>query len=146
MKAGTRMHIKEPSAQQFKEIIRLIAQFELDDRNLLSSQFLAALSEETLSGFGRIREYAGCSELCSLGVVEPQRHKGIGRQLVQKLCQKTRQPLFLVCIIPEFFEPLGFEMTTQYPPELQQKLDYCRLALSVPEEYVVMKYEQVVAD
>lgn len=140
------MRIEEPSAQQFNEITRLIRQFELDDRDLLSTQFLAAVSEETLLGFGRIREYGACSELCSLGVVEPQRHKGIGSLLVQKLIQNTQQPLYLVCIIPGFFEPLGFMITTEYPPELGQKLAYCREALNVPEEYVVMKYEQGIAE
>lgn len=136
------MRIEEPSAQQFSEITRLIGQFELDERGLQSTQFLVALSEDTLLGFGRIRNYDGCSELCSLGVVEPQRHKGIGSQLVQKLIQKAQLPLYLVCIIPEFFEPLGFKHTAEYPRELGEKLDYCREALSVPEEYVVMKYEQ----
>ena len=136
------MRIEKPSLQQFQEITRLIAQFELDDRALQSTQFLAAVSEGSLLGFGRIREYAACSELCSLGVVEPQRHKGIGSTLVQKLIQQAQQPLYLVCIIPGFFEPLGFKQTVAYPPALGQKLDYCRESLSVPEEYVVMKYEQ----
>jgi len=136
------MRIEEPSAQQYEGIMRLIGQFELDDREVLSTQFLAAVSENTLLGFGRIRTYPACSELCSLGVVEPLRHKGIGSQLVQKLIQKAQQPLYLVCIIPEFFEPLGFKTVADYPPELGEKLDYCREALSVPEEYVVMKYEQ----
>ncbi len=139
------MRIEEASAQQFNGIIRLIGQFELDDRELQPTQFLAAVSEDTLLGFGRIRNYAGCSELCSLGVVEPQRHKGIGSLLVEKLIQKAQQPLYLVCIIPGFFEALGFRNATEYPPELGQKLDYCREALSVPEEYVVMKYEQGIA-
>lgn len=136
------MRIEEPSARQFNEIIRLIGQFELDNRELQASQCLAAISGKTLLGFGRIRSYAGCSELCSLGVVEPQRHKGIGSLLVRALIQKAQQPLYLVCVIPAFFVPLGFQTTSDYPPELQQKLDYCREALSVPEEYVVMKYEQ----
>ncbi len=140
------IHTGEPSTQQFKEIIRLIAQFELDDRELLATEFLAAASSGELIGFGRIREYDSCSELCSLGVLEPQRHKGIGSLLVQKLIQKATQPLYLVCIIPEFFEPFDFKITAQYPPELQQKLDYCREALSVPEEYVVMKHEQAAAN
>lgn len=140
------MRIEEPSAQQFKEITRLIGQFELDDRDLQSPQFLAAVSEDTLLGFGRIRDYDACSELCSLGVVEPQRHKGIGSLLVQKLIQNTQQPLYLVCIIPGFFELLGFRNTTEYPPELDQKLNYCREALRVPEKYVVMKYEQGIAE
>lgn len=140
------MRIEEPSAQQFNGIVRLIGQFELDDRELLPTQFLAAVSQDTLLGFGRIRNYGFCSELCSLGVVEPQRHKGIGSLLVQKLIQKAQQPLYLVCIIPEFFEPFGFKSTADYPPELAQKLAYCRESLSVPEEYVVMKYEQGIAE
>ena len=135
------MHIAAPSDRQFDAIIRLIGQFDLDDRELQRGQFLAACSEEYLLGFGRIREYAGSSELCSLGVVEPQRCQGIGRQLVQALIRKAQQPLFLVCIIPEFFGPLGFKPCTSYPPEIQDKLDYCREALAVPEEYVAMKYE-----
>lgn len=135
------IRFETPTDQEFSTIRQLIREFELDDRELWPFEFLAAFSGERLEGFGRIREYEGCCELCSLGVAEPQRHKGIGSCLVRELVQRARKPLFLVCIIPEFFEPLGFHITTHYPVELQQKLSYCREALSVPEEYVVMKYE-----
>lgn len=133
--------IETPTDGLFESIKRLIEAFELDGRQLQASEFLAAVSGDSLVGFGRIREYEDCSELCSLGVTEPLRYKGIGSHLVRELVQKARQPLFLVCIIPEFFEPLGFRITAHYPTRLQQKLDYCREALSVPEDYVVMKYE-----
>jgi N-acetylglutamate synthase-like GNAT family acetyltransferase len=135
------MCIEQPSPIQFTEICDLITRFELDSRELQPSQFLAFVTGTQLLGFGRIREYGNCSELCSLGVIEPRRNKGIGRQLVQELTRKAIQPLYLVCIIPGFFEPLGFSITTHYPSELADKLLYCRSALTVPEEYVVMKYE-----
>lgn len=135
------MHLTEPSSPQFEQICQLIAALELDDRELHSTQFIAATSSGVLCGFGRIRNYKTCSELCSLGVIEPQRHKGIGRLLVKNLVTKATQPLYLVCIIPGFFEPLGFRIIHEYPAEIRDKLEYCREALSVPEEYVVMHYE-----
>ena len=135
------MHLTEPTSRQFEQICQLIAALELDDRELHSAQFVAATSSGMLSGFGRIRHYKSCSELCSLGVIEPQRHKGIGRLLVNRLIAKASEPLYLVCIIPGFFEPLGFRIIHEYPAEIRDKLEYCREALSVPEEYVVMRYE-----
>lgn len=135
------MHLTEPTSRQFEQICQLIAALELDDRELHSAQFVAATSSGRLSGFGRIRHYKSCSELCSLGVIEPQRHKGIGRLLVNRLIAKASKPLYLVCIIPGFFEPLGFRIIHEYPAEIRDKLEYCREALSVPEEYVVMRYE-----
>lgn len=128
------------SPVNFEEIVNHILNFELDNRNLMAEQFLVARQEDQTVGFGRIREYAHCSELCSLGVIEPERNKGIGSLLVKSLIQKTTLPLYLVCIIPDFFKPFGFIETNDYPLELQHKLDYCTSELVVPETYVVMKY------
>ncbi len=126
------------NAKHFAAVQRYIQVFELDNRQLKPEDFLIALMDDALVGFGRVREYADCSELCSLGVTEPHRCKGIGSALVQALAQKAQQPLYLVCIIPPFFEPLGFATCTHYPTAMQQKLDYCSSALPVAEAYVVM--------
>ncbi|MBI3520731.1 MAG: GNAT family N-acetyltransferase [Bacteroidetes bacterium] len=120
-----------------KEFIR---QFELDNRALLSHQFLVAKENNEVLGFGRIREHEDCSELCSLGVTEPKRLQGIGKQLVKALILKAQQPLYLVCIIPDFFIPFGFTVVSHYPNALEEKVQYCTSELIVPEKYVVMKY------
>jgi N-acetylglutamate synthase-like GNAT family acetyltransferase len=117
-----------------------LEKFELDNRNLNIEQFLTAEIKEELIGFGRIRMRESCSELCSLGVVESERMKGVGKQLVLSLIQKSTDPLFLVCIIPSFFEPLGFIVVDEFPEAMQEKLNYCSSELVVPEKYVVMKY------
>lgn len=121
-----------------------IAQFRLDDEALETEQFLIAQHNNRLTGFGRIREYESCSELCSLGVIEPERNKGIGSLLTAALIQKAKKELYLVCIIPDFFLPHGFYITKEYPAPLAEKLYRCETALSVPEEYVVMKKERIV--
>ena len=99
-----------------------------------------ALSNSELVGFGRIRQRENCYELCSLGVIEPERLKGVGKQLVQALIKKAGKPLYLVCIIPEYFKPFGFVVVEEYPEAMQEKLNYCISELVVPEKYVVMKY------
>lgn len=136
------MQLTTPSESDFKEICRLIALFELDNRGLEAAQFIIAANGHEISGFGRIRKYATCSELCSLGVVEPRRNKGIGSRLVKELSGKVTGPLYLVCIIPGFFEPLGFYVVNEYPLEIKDKLEYCISVLSVTEPYVVMKYQK----
>ena len=103
-------------------------------------QFLVSKENNELIGFGRIRKRKGCFELCSLGVAEPKRLQGIGKQLVKELVLMSQQPLYLVCIIPDFFIPLGFNPVSIYPSSMQEKLDYCTSELVVPEKYVVMKF------
>lgn len=129
------------TSAQFDTIKNYISKFELDDRSLNHEQFLVAILNNEILGFGRIREHENCSELCSLGVIEPERNKGIGKALTQALIAKAKQPLYLVCIIPEYFEPMGFSICDTYPSALQNKLYYCTNELVVPETYVVMKHQ-----
>lgn len=121
-------------------IKQLIKQFELDDRDLQCAQFLVAKENNELVGFGRIRRHNGCDEFCSLGVLESQRFKGIAKELILARIKIATQPIYLVCIIPDYFESLGFKIVSDYPSEMADKLNYCTSELVVPEKYVVMKY------
>ncbi|MDZ4663861.1 MAG: GNAT family N-acetyltransferase [Bacteroidota bacterium] len=134
-----KFEIKDCSEDQLDIVKQHIHQFELDDRSLHYSQFLLALENKTIIGFGRIREHINCSELCSLGVIEPERNKGVGLALTKALARKAKKSVYLVCIIPEFFKILGFRLCDTYPEELLNKLHYCTHELIVPETYVVMK-------
>lgn len=127
------------SLSQFEEVKKHIHTFELDNRELKASEFLIEQNGSELLGFGRIREYAGFSELCSLGVMENKRSKGVGKKLCQALIAKSTQPLYLVCIIPDYFSALGFSICKDYPAAIQNKLEYCTGSLPVEETYVVMK-------
>lgn len=111
---------------------------ELDNRDLKVEEFLVMKSEEDVVGFGRIREFNGFSELCSMGILEHVRSKGLGAAMVRALCKKATQSLYLACIIPDYFSQLGFNVCNTYPELMQDKLDYCTESLPVPEPYVVM--------
>lgn len=112
----------------------------MDNRNLQCQQFLVAKENNELLGFGRIRKHQGCDEFCSLGVIEAKRFNGIAKALIEARIKIATQPIYLVCIIPEYFEKLGFEIVNEYPSEITDKLNYCVSELTVPENYVVMKY------
>ncbi|MDQ3046456.1 MAG: GNAT family N-acetyltransferase [Bacteroidota bacterium] len=127
-----------PDSEEFREICHFIKEFELDGRELKAEEFIAAFKGEKLCGFGRIREHEDCSELCSLGVLEKFRLQGIGKAIVQELIKKASKQLYLVCIIPEFFLPYGFQKANNFPPSIQSKTDFCRHHLAVPETYVAM--------
>ncbi len=127
------------SDNDFLLVKKFINEFALDNTNLKREQFLLAKFNNELVGFVRQKNYSGCSELCSLGVIESYRLKGVGSKLVKAIIHQCKNPLYLVAIIPKFFTPFGFNEIADYPNEILNKLQYCQNSLGVPEPYVVMK-------
>lgn len=134
--------IENCSTSQFEQVKTLIQEYELDDRVLKQEEFLVINSSEGLLGFGRVRELEGFSEMCSLGILTHKRSKGLGKMLTEAIIQKAKQPIYLVCIIPEYFSEFGFKLCSQYPAQMQDKLNYCTESLVVPEPYVVMAWDK----
>lgn len=134
--------LKAPDDKEFLQIVEYIHEFDLDSRALQKEQFTAAFRDNELVGFGRLREHTDCIELCTLGVVTPHRRKGIGKKIVKELIRRADKSIYLVCIIPEFFTPLGFRIINEFPDSIDDKLNYCMHELVVPESYVVMLHEK----
>jgi N-acetylglutamate synthase-like GNAT family acetyltransferase len=131
--------IRPCDLKYFKTVKKYIHEFELDDRALHKQQFLVLVKDEKLLAFGRLRQYAHFTEMCSLGVLSQFRNKGMGKKLVQALADAAHQPIYLVCVIPAFFESLGFTRCDVFPCEIREKLEYCVQSLTVPTKYVVMQ-------
>jgi N-acetylglutamate synthase-like GNAT family acetyltransferase len=134
------VNIEKATESNFEKIKAYISEFDLDNRDLQCGQFLVAKENNKLLGFGRIRKHNGCDEFCSLGVLEEERFNGIAKELVLARIKIATQPIYLVCIIPEYFKKLGFIIVDEFPDEIADKLHYCTSELFVPEQYVVMKY------
>ncbi len=130
--------IQNCSEAQFFLVKNYIQEYELDDRVLLQEQFLTATLNEQLVAFGRVREYENFSELCSMGIITKERSKGFGKMMIQAMINKAKKQPYLACIMPDFFISFGFKITNDYPPEMQDKLNYCIGSLPVEEKYVVM--------
>lgn len=134
------IQISQANSSDFDFIKEQVKKFDLDDREMRYEQFTIVKRNNKIVGFGRIRKHNGCDEFCSLGVLEEDRSRGVAKALINARIEIATQPIYLVCIIPEMFEQLGFKIVHEYPPEIQNKLDYCTSELAVPEPYVVMKY------
>jgi len=132
------LELKYPSEKEFVQVCDFIHEFELDNRTLKQEEFTVAFREGELVGFGRLREHSDCIELCSLGVVTNHRRKGIGKAIVKELILRSKSSIHLVCIIPDFFTPFGFQIVKSHPLAIQDKLSYCTQELIVPETYVAM--------
>lgn len=134
------MHVRisECSENEFERVKIFIKKFELDNRALQHTQFLTLYANGQLAGFGRVREYQGFSELCTLGILEEYRNRTFGHKLLKALEQKATQKIYLVTVIPHYFKKLGYTTCLDYPTEIADKLRYCIDGLPVEETYVVM--------
>lgn len=121
------------------EILRLAKGLDLDIVDISWKQFVVAKKGNRIIGIGRLREYPECTEVATVGVTEPERHKGIGTALVNELIRTGPAILYVACVIPEFFLRFGFEKVKQYPPVLQKKVDFCKLYDFKDEQIFIMK-------
>lgn len=123
-----------------QDIERLAKSFDLDCEDLSWNQFIVAKKNETLMGFGRLKNYPGCTEIATVGVIEEEQKMGVGSLLVKELVRNGPAEIFVTCVIPEFFNKLGFQMVKQYPSILQKKVDFCKSYDFNDEQVFVMKF------
>jgi N-acetylglutamate synthase-like GNAT family acetyltransferase len=132
--------IELTSRNDFLEIERLAKSFDLDWEDASYGQFLVAKKENQIIGFGRLRVYETCAEIATVGVIQPERNKGIGTALVRELIRYGPDEVFVTCVIPRFFARIGFFPVKQYPAVLQKKVEFCKLYNFAEEQIFVMKH------
>lgn len=139
---GKNLEFIAPNKADFILVRQYIDEFKLDDNDLDINQFIVVKENECMLGFGRIKNNEGYAELSSLGVLNFQRNRGIGKALVKYFLAMTHpMPLYLVTIIPTYFEKLGFEIVEVYPPSINKKIESCLIRChSTKADAKAMKY------
>ena len=136
----TRIFPIEPSGEtDFAEILRLAKSFDLDVEDISWKQLVVCKREGEIIGFGRTRHYPGCTEIATVGVIQPERNKGVGTSIVKELVRTGPSEMYVTCVIPDFFSRIGFRTIKQYPSVLQKKVDFCKLYDFTDEQIFVMK-------
>jgi N-acetylglutamate synthase-like GNAT family acetyltransferase len=119
------IEISTPSKEHYKEVVRLAKSFDLDREEMKREDFLVALSNDTVLGFGRLRTYSDCVELATIGVVEALRNYGIGTAIVKKLIENGPKEIYVTNVIPSYFKRFGFKRVKEFPDVLMDKINFC---------------------
>lgn len=103
-----------------------VARMRLDGEDLRVEQFVVALEDGQVVGFGRIRPHGdGVFELGSVGVLEGARRRGVGRALVQELMNRfPTEEIYLATDLVEYFMRFGFTPTAVAPRAITARLDH----------------------
>lgn len=120
--------IRPTSSNDMSFIKEHIKKFQLDDEDLDYHQFVVAVDDNEILGFGRIRPHKDVYELGSVGVIENRRSQGIGKMIVEHLISifPTKE-VYITTDIPEYFERFGFKKIEPGPKNLVEKLQrVCR--------------------
>ena len=131
--------ISIPNEKEMALIRHYTTIFVLDAGDLQKQQFLIAKHKDKFIGFGRLRDHKECIELCTLGVMPAYRNKGVGKKIATELMKKSDAKIYVVCIIPKFFEKLGFKTVINYPDSILRKHHMCTTKFMVNEPYCVMQ-------
>ena len=120
-------------------IEQLAKKLDLDIEDISWDQFITAKKNDKIIGFGRLRKYPGCAEIATVGVIEEERKSGVATLIIKELMRSGPSEIFVTCVIPDFFNKLGFQMVKQYPSVLQKKVDFCKSYDFSDEQIFVMK-------
>jgi len=119
------MKIRAARKTDFAQIRGLAASFNLDYSDMEADEFWVAAEGRRVVGACGLKKHPDCQELCSLGVAEGFRQKGLGKKLVAALLEASSGDIHLTTIIPDYFEKLGFQRADRVPPSLVKPEEWC---------------------
>lgn len=121
------MHIELAQAQpnDMSDLLLKAKALDLDCEEMDVSDFTVAKKGDEIIGFGRLKRYDVCLEASTIGVVKEEQGKGIGSMIVKELLKRSKEDLYLICVIPGFFERFGFAEVDTFPDVLLKKCEFC---------------------
>jgi len=120
------MRFRNARKTESRQILKLAKKLELDYSGMDADDFLVAEDSRKIVGICGLRKHEDCLELCSLGVDEGYRKRGLGKKLVVGVLKKARGEVYLATIMPDFFRKFGFEKSPQIPLSMIKKSDWCQ--------------------
>jgi len=111
-------------------IDKIALRYDLDSNDTKADQFIVAVEDKNIIGFGRLLPHAECIELGTIGVVEEHRKKGIAKRIIGELLKTAKEmghkKIYLTTLIPSYFEKFGFRKLNEAPPNCMiRKKEWC---------------------
>lgn len=120
------MRIRKARNKEFPQIVALAKKYSLDYPGMDKDDFLVAEEKRRIIGICGIKKHGDWGELCSLGVDEDYRKRGVGGRLVSRVIKEVRSDIFLATLIPEFFVKFGFEKAAYIPSFMVKDSEWCQ--------------------
>ncbi len=120
------MRLRNAKKSDYHQILDLAKKLELDYSRMDADDFLVVEDSGKIVGICGLKKHEDLFELCSLGVDESYRKRGLGKKLVIGVLKKARGKVYLATIIPDFFRKFGFEKSPQIPLSMIKKSDWCQ--------------------
>lgn len=134
------MGLKYLTAEPFMmpDVIELLEEMGLDSEDLVPDEFVVATENDSIIACGRVLQHEDALELASIGVVESERGKGIGSEVVRQLLGLyPGEQIYTVTDIPLFFQRFGLSVVTDYPESIAGKLQRCKEELQCENPVVL---------
>ncbi len=119
------MRIRRAKRSDFPRVLRIARKYSLNYLGMEADDYWVAVEGDVILGICGLRKYPDCWELCSLGVEETHRGRGLGKRLVHTLLREVQGDIHLATVIPDFFARLGFERVPNRPPSMVKTEDWC---------------------
>lgn len=119
------MRIRKARTSDFPQILALARKLNLDYSDMAADDFWVAAEGEQVFGICGLKKHSDCAELCSLGVEESRRGRGLGRRLVEAVLRAGQPEIYLATVIPGYFAGFGFREADSVPASMIKKADWC---------------------
>lgn len=121
---GKTTRIRHATEADMVFIEEKIRKYNLDAKGLHHSQFVVAVEEDDIIGFGRLRVIGKIYSIGCIAVIEEKRGSGVGSLIVKHLIETSPEKIIYVLTdIADYFKKLGFVELKEGAKELYDELD-----------------------
>lgn len=117
------LNIRSAASNDQAAIIRLLNEADLRYTGETYDGFWLAEQDGQVVGIVRLEEHPEFIFLTSLGVAQAALHQGVASALMTFAIDRSKKPLYLYTIIPDFFQKFGF-VIIPHLPALPSKAPY----------------------
>ena len=131
--------LSKATSEDLTKIAHYAKLLKLDVSPTNEDTYTVAKINSQIVGFVREKTHDDSVELSTLGVMPDYQNKSIGRLLIKDFIEKTSATtIYIVTVIPNYFEKAGFRSTCNYPISLKEKKEDCKNTCNTSQVSVML--------
>lgn len=120
------MIVREASKEDMPYVARVAWRLALDYPGMEKDHFFVAEERGKIIGILGLKDHGEFVEVLSVGVLEEYQGTRLGKKLVDEALKSVKKRVvYLLTVIPGFYEQFGFRIVEQYPEALKKDAAWC---------------------